>query len=479
MKENKTEEPEKKEEGVTKNKNNKIPPALPLLPREKALEDDITSTSSESLPLPSPLSPPSLTFSVSPQPPPVAPKRSPKTRGLKKTYSLTQTCYLTPSTTPAKSPKLSKRTASSPPPHLSSPSTSPLPTRSHKSGGAVSGRSPKRNTSPPVLKPQAPIPSSKPKDWDKEHPHSHRGRTQKHLATPVLAEPPEKLPKKDKPFTGRSRRASTVKQSQDREKEREKKKDSEHKKEASGTGANRTVYGTNPKATNHIEETTADNKKVVRQTTTGNGGEGSDDPLSTSGVNRRTAILFKKKTVGSRRGGSHSSGLKRMGARTRKSTDKSDHMSSLTSSSSPVPAFLDSATTVTNVFTMTAASLVSAVKDRPAKRRSRSASQTVEPASPKQKPAAAPLTSLGAFPSSPLPQTDSFKIYRSTYQDQGSDTDHQSETSSDTSDSSSSSDSQSESESDIEEGGESQGATTGDDDTSTLSEPRKGNYCCY
>ncbi|XP_076369749.1 uncharacterized protein LOC143256418 isoform X2 [Tachypleus tridentatus] len=149
-------------------------------------------------------------------------------------------------------------------------------------------------------------------------------------------------------------------------------------------------------------------------------------------------------------------------------------MSSLTSSSSPVPAFLDSATTVTNVFTMTAASLVSAVKDRPAKRRSRSASQTVEPASPKQKPAAAPLTSLGAFPSSPLPQTDSFKIYRSTYQDQGSDTDHQSETSSDTSDSSSSSDSQSESESDIEEGGESQGATTGDDDTSTLSEPRKG-----
>ncbi|XP_076369692.1 peregrin-like isoform X2 [Tachypleus tridentatus] len=312
MKENKTEEPEKKEEGVTKNKNNKIPPALPLLPREKALEDDITSTSSESLPLPSPLSPPSLTFSVSPQPPPVAPKRSPKTRGLKKTVkkkasktaaksatSIRSPKRVTspPALPPAKSPKLSKRTASSPPPHLSSPSTSPLPTRSHKSGGAVSGRSPKRNTSPPVLKPQAPIPSSKPKDWDKEHPHSHRGRTQKHLATPVLAEPPEKLPKKDKPFTGRSRRASTVKQSQDREKEREKKKDSEHKKEASGTGANRTVYGTNPKATNHIEETTADNKKVVRQTTTGNGGEGSDDPLSTSGVNRRTAILFKRKLL--------------------------------------------------------------------------------------------------------------------------------------------------------------------------------------
>ncbi|XP_013792957.1 lisH domain-containing protein C1711.05-like [Limulus polyphemus] len=244
---------------------------------------------------------------------------------------------------------------------------------------------------------------------------------------------------------------------------------------ASGTGANKTVYGTNP---NHVEETTTGNKKVVSNTATENGGEGSDDPLSTSGVNRRTAILFKKKTVGSRRGGSHGSGLKRMGARTRRSTDKSDHMSSLTSTSSPVPAFLDSAAAVTNVFTMTAASLVPAVKDRPAKRRSRSASQTTEPVSPKQKPAAAPLTSLGAFPSSPLPQTDSFKIYRSTSQDQGSDTDHQSETSSDTSDSSSSSDSQSESESDVGEGGESQGGTTGDDDTSTLSEPRKGLGGC-
>ncbi|XP_013793368.1 proline-rich receptor-like protein kinase PERK8, partial [Limulus polyphemus] len=255
MKESKKEkqEPGKKEEGFTstsKNKNKKIPPALPVLPREKALEDDITSTSSESLPLPSPLSPPSLTFSVSPQPPPVTPKRSPKTRGLKKNVKKKSSKTATksansnrspkritspPPLPPAKSPKLSKRTssASSPPPPLSSPSTSPLPTRSHKGGGALSSRSPKRNTSPPILKPQAPIPSSKPKDWDKEHPHSHRGRTQKHLATPVPAEPPEKLPKKDKPFTGRSRRASTVKQSQDREKEREreKQKESEHKKE--------------------------------------------------------------------------------------------------------------------------------------------------------------------------------------------------------------------------------------------------------
>lgn len=96
--------------------------------------------------------------------------------------------------------------------------------------------------------------------------------------------------------------------------------------------------------------------------------------------------------------------------------------------------------------------VISSVKKGPRKSRATSLSTEGDTPTPKKKSSAtkSSLSCLTPFPSTPLPQTDSFKVYRSSNQDHCTDSDNNTESSSVSTPSSSSSGSESQSDSDSE-----------------------------
>lgn len=379
----------------------------------------------------------------------------------------------------AKSPKITKNVNSLPPPTLTSASAITTLKSSKGIGpSAISTAKTSKSSSPPVLKPQVPLPTSK----DQELSIVSRAAKVQKQATADIPEDADNADK-EKSLGGRTRRCISNRHQKEKEKEL---KERELEKES------RSKTSRAQKRSRSESDVALPTKKVAgglnaappsvkslsvapEASITGSGSPENNVALSNNtngdtvtaatavgGVNRRTAVLFKKKSANeAKKPATPVSVPKRTGGRPRKSIEGSP--STLSSSFASFANDSELSTTTGNVFTAIAtASLVSSTKERTygTKKRCRSTSLSglAEPTSPKQKQSpsttAAPLSSLDNFPTSPIPEKESFKIYRSNNQDQASDTDQNTETSStssNTSTSSMSSDSESGSDSDGDE----------------------------
>ncbi|XP_064487011.1 bromodomain-containing protein 1-like isoform X2 [Ornithodoros turicata] len=350
---------------------------------------------------------------------------------------------------PAPPPPPAKSRRGRPPKHRPPAPAEPSPVKSPPRLGAPSpkgGKGPrgtpqkqtlKGSPTPPVLTPQVPAPAPLPGEASRGA--KGPGRPQLH---PRAGSPPPSSEDGGSVGPSRPKRKLTERQSSLQEEGRESRSRTFLKRSRSESEAPLPPKNA-PSSSERTESTAAD--AVSESSTSSN-----EESGSLTGVNRRTSVLFRKK------GSAPNSPVKRV-SRGRRSTD--DHR--------------NEAETTTNVFAAAAATTAESnlcaggaisSEARPLittpKKRGRVASLSSSATS-------TPSLTTAPFLAQPVPQTDSFKVYRSTTHEQGSDSDKESSSSSSASASSSSDLSDSQEASDAEDDDDGEDGTNHSTATST------------
>lgn len=382
---------------------------------------------------------------------------------------------------------------SSPPPLFTAPSSEAL-SKTHRvpTSNKLPVSKSAKSTSPPVLKPQVPLPVNEaetpvkvskpgrpPKqvapgpslDTDSHHEvsamtRSRRSLTARQQKEKIQESEPEKEKEEVVPEVEVSERETRSKSSRSNKRPHsESDAAPSNKKVSSGQTEKSPVPAkSQPVAAEVAASVKEDNLAFPASTTSPTATCSSDTPTteaSVGGVNRRTSVLFKKKLLnGVKKQTAAGTVVKRPPGRPRKSVETVSQQVTIPSavpSVAPETAKNGLPNALVDVKDSPSSLADKEQMTGPRKRgRSTSAASTGDTTSTNKKHgllASSVSVCLTPFPVSQLPQTDSFKVYRSSNQDHATDSDNNTETSSTSTHSSCGSSSDSDSASDSDEEG--------------------------